>query len=207
MLLHHVPVLDFQVVVVVLWQGGLELVDARHFCLDDDSKSIAPIVHFLRVWIVGKADEVAPQLLDDGELLRVICIVQRICLVHKVVVHTDATQLIWLSIEQESRVGLSIHNLVYDIGIVPQAIRPLVSVVEFVVLVDFQRHGVEVWVWLSTPQVEVCSSDCRGEGLFLSVARLRLRPMVSSIVNRAYQCRSRRNRCLDVHCGGRGCHG
>ena len=72
--------------------------------LDDDSKLVTPVVHLLRVRIVRESDEVASQLLYDGELLVVVAVGERVGLPFQVVVHADAPQLVWLPIEQESRV-------------------------------------------------------------------------------------------------------
>ena len=114
-LLDHLCVLCLKVSVVVFWHCRLELVDTRNFCLDDDSKSVTPVIHFFWMWVVRQADEVAAKFLDYRELLSVVSVIQSICFVCKVIMHADASQLVWLSIQQEAGVCLSIDCLVDDI--------------------------------------------------------------------------------------------
>ena len=169
MLLDHVSVLVFKVSEVVFWQRRLHLVDTWHFSLDDDSKLVTSVIHFFWMRIVRKSDEVAVELLYDCELLVIVTVSECIGLVDNIIMHADTSQQVWLPIQQESCILLSIDWLVYDVGVVPQAIWSLISVVE-------------VWIDLAIPQVQVGSSDNHSECLLFSIARLFVCPLIAIFV-------------------------
>ena len=87
------------------------------------------------MWIVRKSDEVAVELLYDCELLVIVAVSERIGFVDNIIMHADTSQQVWLPIQQESCILLSIDRLVYDVGVVPQAIWSLISVVEVAIFV------------------------------------------------------------------------
>ena len=87
------------------------------------------------MWIVRKSDEVAVELLYDCKLLVIVAVSERIGLVDDIIMHADTSQQVWLSIQQESCILLSIDRLVYDVGVVPQAIWSFISVVEVAIFV------------------------------------------------------------------------
>ena len=91
MLLDHVSVLAFEVSVVIFWECGLHLVDAWHFSLDDDSKLVTSVIHFLRMRIVCKSDEVAVELLYDCKLLVIVAVGECIGLVDNIIMHADTS--------------------------------------------------------------------------------------------------------------------
>ena len=86
--------------------------------------------------IVRKPDEVAVELLYDCKLLVIVTVSECIGLVDDIVMHADTSQQVWLPIQQESCILLSIDRLVYDVGVVPQAIWSFISVVEVTIFVD-----------------------------------------------------------------------
>lgn len=105
--------------------------------------------------VVRKTDEVAVELLYDCKLLVVVAVSESIGLVDDIVMHADTSQQVWLPIQQESCILLSIDRLVYDIRVVPQAVWSFISVVEVAIFVDLKLHVVEIWINLAIPKMEI----------------------------------------------------
>ena len=122
MLVNHFVVLRVQMVVIVRRHSGLHLIDTRPLSLHDDTKPVAPVVRLLRVRIVGKAEEVGAEFLDNGKRLCIISVIQRVGLSGKVIMHTATTEQVRRTVEKESGVWVPVSEncrIVNDIIISP----------------------------------------------------------------------------------------